>query len=95
MWQVWSVQPGDADIYADDPALGDRPSLPGPRRQRPTVGLDPQWAGGWLAFETPGEKRRLAAPWPTNWTGFSELELIELCAKAHPVRPSRVAQPGF
>ena len=89
-WQVWNVQPPGENVFAggsasSDPAAGRRP-----HRQRLSVALDPQWASGWLAFETPGEKRRLA-PCPTDWTGFSEHELMELCAKALLVRPSRAA----
>ena len=36
------------------------------------------WAGGWLAFESADEKRRLVAPYPSRWTeyGINKLELL-------------------
>ena len=42
-------------------------------------------ADGWLAFESPSEKRRLAAPYPTNWASMSIPELEALCQQAPPV----------
>jgi hypothetical protein len=41
---------------------------------------------GWLMFESPGEKRRLA-PVPSGWEGFSEERLELLCHMAHVVEP--------
>jgi len=48
-------------------------------------------ADGWLAFESPFEKRRLAAPYPANWASMSIPELEALCQQAPPVitRPTR------
>jgi hypothetical protein len=46
------------------------------------------WSGGWLAFETQGEKRRLA-PYPADWAEKNDAELEALCGRAIPVRPSR------
>src|SRR3712207_4180927 len=48
-------------------------------------------ADGWLAFESPFEKRRLAAPYPANWASMSIPELEALCQQAPPVimRPMR------
>jgi hypothetical protein len=42
-------------------------------------------ADGWLAFESPFEKRRLAAPYPANWATMSIPELEALCQQAPPV----------
>jgi len=39
------------------------------------------WAGGWLAFECANEKRRLAAPYPANWSEC-DTERLELLCKA-------------
>ena len=94
MWQVWSVQPpGEAADIAglsqSEPA-----AVQWPHRHRLSVALDPQWASGWLTFETAGEKRRLA-PCPTDWSGVSEHELMELWAKANLVRPSRAPTTGL
>jgi hypothetical protein len=37
---------------------------------------------GWLAFESATEKRRLAVPYPSDWTSFRIAELEALCAQA-------------
>ena len=42
-------------------------------------------ADGWLAFESAHEKRRLAAPYPTDWASMSIPELEALCQQAPPV----------
>jgi hypothetical protein len=51
-------------------------------------GLSERWAGGWLAFETRGERRRLA-PVPESWESLPEAELAKLCEKAHEAPTSR------
>jgi len=87
IWQAWSVaaiepEPESANIAAES-------SENGSRRRRPIrVDLGPQWANGWLTFETPGEKRRLA-PYPPGWSEFSDEVLAELCMMASTVRPQR------
>ena len=40
---------------------------------------------GWLAFESPTEKRRLEAPYPTDWTSCRIPDLEALCRKAKAV----------
>jgi hypothetical protein len=40
---------------------------------------------GWLAFESRSGKRRIPAPYPTDWTSFSLPELEALCQRAAPV----------
>jgi hypothetical protein len=42
-------------------------------------------ADGWLAFESPSEKRRLAAPYPAEWATMSIQDLEALCRQAPPV----------
>jgi len=89
-WHVWGVQPTDIMRQVSEPV----PKQPlDPQRQRRILSVDPQWADGWLTFETHDEKRRLA-PYPTDWTGLSDLELSKLCAEAVPVKASR-AQPSW
>jgi hypothetical protein len=39
-------------------------------------------ADGWLAFESPYEKRRLAAPYPAEWASMPIPQLEALCQKA-------------
>jgi hypothetical protein len=45
--------------------------------------LPEAFRGGWLVFESAGEKRRLA-PVPANWDTLSNDALAALCAKASP-----------
>src|SRR4029079_8635041 len=67
IWQAWSVAPiePEPDIATDvatDVATDAADPLGGAPRRRRTIRVDlgPQWSNGWLTFETPGEKRRLA-----------------------------------
>lgn len=46
----------------------------------------PAFADGWLLFETPGEKRRLA-PYPDDWTDLSVDQLEESCLHATRIDP--------
>ncbi|HEX6912535.1 MAG TPA: hypothetical protein VF142_19165 [Longimicrobium sp.] len=49
-------------------------------------------AGGWLCFDSPGEKRRLY-PIPAGWDQFPDAELMQMCREARAVRPDRI--PSF
>jgi hypothetical protein len=82
IWQAWSVTPPPAE--PDGHRADDQPDSPEEqtrRRRTIRVELGPQWANGWLTFETPGEKRRLA-PYPPGWSEFSDEVLAELCLMA-------------
>ena len=81
IWQAWSVAPADLDLRPTNVEAG--------VRKRMRVDLGPQWANGWLTFETPGEKRRLA-PYPSGWSEFSDEVLAELCAMASTVATHRL-----
>jgi hypothetical protein len=50
-------------------------------------------ADGWLAFQSKGERRRLA-PIPERWHEVDDSGLIALCRKAKkvPRRPSRLIE---
>jgi len=89
-WQAWAVAPAEPEQRAPDAAdlanTGLRP------RRTMRVELGPQWANGWLTFETPGEKRRLA-PSPAGWSEFSDEVLAQLCAMAATVRPAQRVRP--
>jgi hypothetical protein len=50
--------------------------------------LPPEFADGWLCFESDFSKRRLV-PVPTRWYEFSDNELERLLVQAHPVRRIR------
>lgn len=45
----------------------------------------PGMIGGWLCFESDGDKRRLVTP-PVEWERLHDAELVELLGRATPVR---------
>ena len=74
-WRVWEV----------NPSLG----FTGNADALTRSGLkDTPFAEGWLCFESPEEKRRLA-PVPVNWGSIAPVALEQLCAAAVVV-PARV-----
>ena len=88
-WDVW-------DVY---PALGDRRTSGVDRREyrRETedrraafnaARLSPELAQGWLAFQSPGERRRLV-PIPRGWEALDPMALERLCQAATPVGRAR------
>lgn len=76
VWEVWDVQPG----LQLDPSRGRSALLPA------------EMAGGWLCFESSGEKRRLF-PIPAGWDQSPDTELLRMCREARAVRPDRI--PSF
>ena len=76
LWSVWNVQPS---------IRTDGGSLPG------TL-LSEEAAGGWLAFQCPGHRRRFYMP-PSDWDSLSDAQLAKLCH--HAVRvPTAAPLPG-
>jgi hypothetical protein len=51
------------------------------------------YAGGWLTFESPFEKRRLIAPYPSRWVEYDLSQLEMLCRAAEPVGRKRKDTP--
>lgn len=51
------------------------------------------YSEGWLTFESPTQKRRLPAPYPTKWVEYDLRKLEALCRAARPVT-SRAGSPG-
>jgi hypothetical protein len=49
---------------------------------------------GWLTFESPTERRRLA-PIPRNWEEASSEKLQMFCGAAEAMDPSRKSNPGM
>jgi hypothetical protein len=88
VWEVWPVSVAYLERRAN-PEMS-RPPQGRERRRRPSFRqrLTPPWSGGWLTFETKGEKRRLA-PYPEDWSEKTDAELETLCARAISVAPSR------
>ena len=85
-WDVWTVIPEFAERRRGAPA--ELPFVDRRRREEFRVPLGSKWSGGWLAFSTTGERRRLA-PYPENWTELSGEELEALCERAVPTRHRR------
>lgn len=67
-WHAWDVIPGQ---HSDWPSQA--------RRHLPEA-----LGGGWLCFESVGEKRRLH-PIPSAWDSASDLQLWDHCVHAAPV----------
>jgi hypothetical protein len=102
-WQTWDVMPRGLNerrvnerrsrlpvpVQVDRRTSRDRRVVAG---NRPLLrsGLD----GGWLCFETPSEKRRLA-PIPNDWQRCPEQKLEEYCQQARPARRSSVELPSL
>lgn len=90
-WTVWSVVPERAERRRRDEA--DHATE---RRHQQNkefrVPLGEQWIDGWLAFETKGEKRRLA-PIPDDWQISSDEQLHRMLERAEHIRrpPRRLA----
>src|SRR3569833_1716205 len=84
LWDVWSVTPTRIE-RRNTPT-----SVEFDRRERdePRAVIDPGWSVGWLAFQTPGEKRRLAN-YPADWADLDAEALENLCTAAVAVQPSR------
>jgi hypothetical protein len=95
-WEVWAVRLQAAERRSgrdrrDRPMRdGVDPDLAGRRRgdrrqlhdhDRPRLKIAERFAAGWLAFESPTERRRLA-PIPVGWDGATESELRVMCARA-------------
>ena len=51
------------------------------------------WAGGWLAFESASEKRRLVAPYPPRWFDYDLPKLEVLLKEAKRVTGRRLNSP--
>lgn len=95
LWQVWSVIPGmrkdgerrrGRDRRSPDPVFLYR----GPDRRKAAdrrktaVTMSTAFAAGWLVFQAPTERRRLA-PIPADWEALSSDDLARLCERATPV----------
>ena len=101
-WEVWEVRPGLALIgeAIDRRRLADRreggvagtPRSDGEierrSREERRVAVSPPLRGGWLAFRTGDERRRLA-PIPVGWAEDSDIQLAAYCEAA-----KRVGNPA-
>jgi hypothetical protein len=80
-WRVWQVLPSTLEGQQDTADALTRMSLKGT-----------PFAQGWLCFESPAEKRRLA-PIPNGWEFLDNGSLERLCETAThvPARKARTA----
>lgn len=94
-WRVWKVIPTRTmeDVREWDRRGQDVLAYDGPeRREEERRGqsgvpfVNPALVKGWLCFESPNGKRRLAPP-PVLWEDCSEAELMDLWAQAEIVPP--------
>jgi hypothetical protein len=86
-WNAWDVYPslgdrrrpcGDRRVFIRE--AGDRRTL----RTGAGVAVSPEYARGWLSFQSGDERRRLV-PVPAGWEELDASELERLCQAARPV----------
>ena len=105
-WRVWNVVPSLAlnedsrewerrgqDVFAYDGPERRQQEDQGRRHTLPFV--SPRLSSGWLCFESPAAKRRLA-PTPDGWEEVPDVELVTFWETAEPVAPRKKIQiPGI
>jgi hypothetical protein len=79
-----------------DPPVLEQRRVPDRRQglpdQFPRIRLNGGLDGGWLAFESSGERRRLC-PIPSDWEEATDVELEQMCRGATPAAaPRRVIE---
>ena len=86
-WEVWQVTPTMAERRADVVGLL---YLKKERRLRVAlrVLLGAAFRGGWLAFKSSDERRRLV-PFPREWNTFSDSQLLGLLERSESVGAAR------
>jgi hypothetical protein len=81
-WTVWDVNPQMVERRrAGPPSSQTTPRNERRRRREARAPLSNGFERGWLAFETDGEKRRLA-PIPEGWADLPDEELLALLSQA-------------
>jgi hypothetical protein len=92
-WEVWDVEPGDAERRGKATDRRWAPRSSEERRQledRARVRLKSDLAHGWLAFESKHDRRRLA-PIPPGWDAMDDQALERLCELASSIgKPRRL-----
>jgi hypothetical protein len=94
-WEVWDVEPtvaeppSGAELPATETTLS---AMERRKRRKPRVSLPSNLRGGWLAFHSGGQRRRLS-PIPDAWESMSDAELVALLREAViPPTPRRLAK---
>ena len=92
-WEVWAVPPTHGERRGADRRRLQAPPPSGVERRRggdrrvvrqTRVRLSDEFQDGWLTFECPPERRRLA-PVPPAWEHLDEPQLAALCQRARKV----------
>jgi hypothetical protein len=83
-WQVWAVLPVAIEPHRIlDPRTGvDRLPLP------------PEYASGWIAFESASGERRRVGPLPDGWDTLDDGALLAVLARAARVTPPTTSGPA-
>lgn len=84
-WDVWEVYPSAVEqrMSGEFPAVQDDDGRPQERREV-RIRVPAALEGGWLAFQSGTQRRRLA-PIPASWISLSDEDLIRLLARADPL----------
>jgi hypothetical protein len=82
-WDVWDVLPERAERRFAAATV--KPLVERRQTVEYRVPLSRKWVNGWLAFETTGEKRRLA-PFPADWHQQDDSQLERLRDAATPTK---------
>ena len=79
-WDVWDVRPSGIvkSETADISIIGQG------HRRGTRLNLPSELSGGWLAFKSDGESRRLA-PIPASWAALADQDLARLAREAKPI----------
>jgi len=83
-WDVWTVIPTNVERRS----LAISPNDNRREKQEFRANLGPELSGGWLCFETTGEKRRLA-PYPERWETLTDIDLELLLSRAKKSKQAR------
>ena len=92
-WDVWEVKPTAAERrylqrrMREEDRTDSAERRSGDERRRSKISRSPiasEFASGWLCFECPSEKRRLA-PVPEGWERVDDDTIEQWCCTAKPV----------
>jgi hypothetical protein len=92
-WEVWDVEPEDAERRRRPADRRGNPRASGERRHvedHSRVRIKVELSGGWLAFQSKHYRRRLA-PIPVGWETMDPSALEQLCEQATSIgKPRRL-----
>jgi hypothetical protein len=90
-WDVWEVIPAviDRRIHEARPVQIERRTV---ASRGVAAAVSSELQGGWLAFQSPNEKRRLT-PFPQHWASLSNAQILALLERATKVgKPARLVE---